>query len=237
MPMPARLDASPGYSPSRRLRVSELVRSAPACPPSADAARRLSRGPRPPPGIHWHRQLTENLGVRALVSRCYEVVGMAKDCTNMRELREKVARHYGRRMVQFSLSLPMPDPKQESARLLCLHHLLNPDRQRRGAVRPNRIALRAPPNWKTIGRRGGIGGQPRADKPDDAAPADKDAKFVVSIFHRASCRGRFRFVRARANRDEGLPGGPLGRSRSLMQPSPRPRAGSCEAWLYRGEDD
>ncbi len=25
MPMPARLDASPGYSPSRRLRVSELV--------------------------------------------------------------------------------------------------------------------------------------------------------------------------------------------------------------------
>src|SRR5208337_5115711 len=42
----ARLDAGPGYSPSRRLRVSELVGSAPGCPPSADAARRLSRGPR-----------------------------------------------------------------------------------------------------------------------------------------------------------------------------------------------
>jgi len=26
----------------------------------------------------------------------------------MRELRDKVARHYGRQMVQFSLSLPMP---------------------------------------------------------------------------------------------------------------------------------
>ena len=37
-------------------------------------------------GVRWHRQLTENIGVRALVSRCYEVIGMAKDCTDMREL-------------------------------------------------------------------------------------------------------------------------------------------------------
>jgi hypothetical protein len=27
---------------------------------------------------------------------------------DMRQLREKVAKHYGRRMVQFTLSLPMP---------------------------------------------------------------------------------------------------------------------------------
>jgi hypothetical protein len=67
---------------------------------------------KPPPGVRWHRQLTENIGVRALVSRCFEVVGMAKDCTDMRQLREKVARHYGRSMVQFTLSLPVPDPKQ-----------------------------------------------------------------------------------------------------------------------------
>ena len=63
---------------------------------------------KPPAGVRWHRQLTENIGVRALVSRCFEVVGMAKDCKDMRQLREKVARHYGRRIVQFSLSLPMP---------------------------------------------------------------------------------------------------------------------------------
>jgi hypothetical protein len=67
---------------------------------------------KPPPGIRWHRQLTENIGVRALVSRCFEVVGMAKDCTDMRQLREKVARHYGRSMVQFTLSLPIPVSKQ-----------------------------------------------------------------------------------------------------------------------------
>lgn len=66
------------------------------------------RNNKPPPGVHWHRQLTENLGIRSLVSRCYEIIGMAKDCAGMRELREKVARHYGREVVQLSLSLPRP---------------------------------------------------------------------------------------------------------------------------------
>lgn len=64
---------------------------------------------KPPPGVRWHRQLTENIGIRALVSRCYEVIGMAKECRDMRELRDKVARHYGRQMVQFSLALPNPE--------------------------------------------------------------------------------------------------------------------------------
>ncbi len=66
---------------------------------------------KPPAGVHWHRQLTENIGVRALVSRCYEVIGMAKTCTNMRELRDKVAHHYGRQIYQFSMSLPLPSDK------------------------------------------------------------------------------------------------------------------------------
>lgn len=66
---------------------------------------------KPDKGIHWHRQLTENLGVRQLVSRCYEVIGMAKTCHDIRELREKVAEHYGRDMVQMTFSLPRPKPK------------------------------------------------------------------------------------------------------------------------------
>lgn len=69
---------------------------------------------KPPPGVRWHRQLTENIGVRALVSRCYEVIGMAKECHDMRELRDKVARHYGRQVVQFSLSLPPPSSPGEA---------------------------------------------------------------------------------------------------------------------------
>lgn len=64
---------------------------------------------KPPPGVKWHTRLTENIGVRALVSRCYEVIGMAKTCNSMRELRDKVAQHYGRQMVQFTLSLPAPE--------------------------------------------------------------------------------------------------------------------------------
>mgnify|MGYP001007972865 CR=1 FL=1 len=61
---------------------------------------------KPPPGVRWHSQLTENLGVRALVSRCYEVIGMAKECETIRDLRYKVAKHYGKEVFQFSLALP-----------------------------------------------------------------------------------------------------------------------------------
>ena len=54
---------------------------------------------KPSPGVRWHRQL---------VSRCYEVIGMAKDSDSIRELREKVARHYGKRQGQFTLFLKPP---------------------------------------------------------------------------------------------------------------------------------
>jgi hypothetical protein len=63
---------------------------------------------KPKTGVHWHRQLTENLGVRQLVSRCYEIVGMSKDCHDIRELRDKVALHYGKQVVQYTLALPLP---------------------------------------------------------------------------------------------------------------------------------
>ncbi|PZU65218.1 P63C domain-containing protein [Sphingobium sp.] len=72
-----------------------------------DVAKYL-RENRPPPGVRWHRQLTENVGVRALVSRCYEIIGMAKTCDNIRDLKERVAQHYGREIVQLTLALPKP---------------------------------------------------------------------------------------------------------------------------------
>jgi hypothetical protein len=34
---------------------------------------------------------------------------MAKECRDKREMRDKVARHDGRQVVQFSLSLPIPE--------------------------------------------------------------------------------------------------------------------------------
>lgn len=68
----------------------------------ADVAKYL-RENRPPPGIHWHRSLTENIGIRALVSRCYEVVGLAKSCSSMGELRKKVAHHYGKQALLMNI--------------------------------------------------------------------------------------------------------------------------------------
>lgn len=60
---------------------------------------------KPPAGIHWHRQLTENLGVRQLVSRCWEVIGMAKTCDDIHELRQRVAQHYGKKPMQYVMYL------------------------------------------------------------------------------------------------------------------------------------
>lgn len=71
----------------------------------ADVADYLKNN-KPPVGVRWHQQLTDNLGVRQLVSRCFEVIGMAKTCTDMRELRDKVALHYGKRPVQLTFYLP-----------------------------------------------------------------------------------------------------------------------------------
>jgi len=67
-----------------------------------DVARYL-RENRPPPGVRWHRQLTEDTGIRALVSRCFEVVGLAKSCKTMGELRKKVAHHYGKQSLLFNV--------------------------------------------------------------------------------------------------------------------------------------
>lgn len=67
----------------------------------ADVAEYL-RNNRPPSGVRWHQQLTENVGVRALVSRCYEVVGLAKECFDLADLRDKVAKHYGTKPFQLA---------------------------------------------------------------------------------------------------------------------------------------
>lgn len=67
-----------------------------------DVAKYL-RENRPPPGVHWHRNLTENFGIKQLVSRCYEIVGLAKSCQDMGELRKKVAHHYGKQALLFNV--------------------------------------------------------------------------------------------------------------------------------------
>lgn len=72
-----------------------------------DVAKYL-RENKPAAGIRWHSQLTDDLGVRQLVSRCYEVIGMAKTCRDIRELRDKVAEHYGKMPVQMTMYISKP---------------------------------------------------------------------------------------------------------------------------------
>lgn len=67
-----------------------------------DVAKYL-RENRPAPGVRWHQNLTDNHGVRALVSRCYEIVGLSKSCSTMTELRKKVSHHYGKQALLFNV--------------------------------------------------------------------------------------------------------------------------------------
>lgn len=82
-----------------------------------DVAKYL-RENRPPSGIKWHQNLTENYGVRQLVSRCFEIVGLAKSCREMRELRKKVAHHYGKQSMLFGVydDTDVDPPKQEPSK-------------------------------------------------------------------------------------------------------------------------
>ena len=58
---------------------------------------------RPPSNVRWHQQLTDNYGVRQLVSRCYEVIGLSKSCRTIGELRKRVAHHYGKQAMLFNV--------------------------------------------------------------------------------------------------------------------------------------
>lgn len=71
---------------------------------------------RPPANVRWHQQLTENVGVRALVSRCYEVIGLAKECEDLADLRDKVARHYSTQPFQLAFLNEMRAPKVVKAK-------------------------------------------------------------------------------------------------------------------------
>ncbi|MDR0781288.1 MAG: P63C domain-containing protein, partial [Pseudomonadales bacterium] len=59
----------------------------------------------PESGARWGRQLAENPGVKQLVSRCYEVIGMARICRDMPGLKRKAAEHHGKAEIQYTLNL------------------------------------------------------------------------------------------------------------------------------------
>lgn len=74
-----------------------------------DVAEHL-RTHKPPPrkGHNYHQWMTQDFGLKALIPHIYEVIGIAKTCDDMRELRDKVAQHYGAREFQFTMYLKPP---------------------------------------------------------------------------------------------------------------------------------
>lgn len=58
----------------------------------------------PPPrhGQNYHQWLTENYGLKQLITHIHQIVGIAKVCKDIQELRYKVALHYGRKPMQLT---------------------------------------------------------------------------------------------------------------------------------------
>jgi hypothetical protein len=50
--------------------------------------------------------MTEDVGLRHLIPHIHQVIGIARTCRDMRELRDRVAEHYGREEVQLTMYLP-----------------------------------------------------------------------------------------------------------------------------------
>ena len=64
--------------------------------------------PQPQHGRNWHQWLTDQYGLRKLIQHIYTLIGIAKTCHNMRELRDKMAEMYGKTPVQLTMYLPAP---------------------------------------------------------------------------------------------------------------------------------
>jgi hypothetical protein len=67
--------------------------------------------PQPRHGRNWHQWLSEQYGLQKLVQHIYTLIGIAKACHTMRELKDKMAELYGKHPVQLTLYLPKPRPE------------------------------------------------------------------------------------------------------------------------------
>ena len=73
----------------------------------ADVSKWLKENkPKPRHGENWHQWLSDQYGLRRLVQHIYTLIGIAKTCQDMRELRDKMAQMYGKVPVQMTLYVP-----------------------------------------------------------------------------------------------------------------------------------
>jgi hypothetical protein len=67
--------------------------------------------PQPRHGRNWHQWLSEQYGLQKLIQHIYTLIGIAKACHDMRELKDKMAELYGKESVQLTLYLPRTRPQ------------------------------------------------------------------------------------------------------------------------------
>ncbi len=62
--------------------------------------------PKPRGGQNYHQWLSDQYGLQRLIQHIWMVIGMARPCRDMSELRQKMAESFGNEPVQLTLSLP-----------------------------------------------------------------------------------------------------------------------------------
>ena len=70
--------------------------------------------PKPRHGQNYHQWLTEDIGVKSLIEHINQIIGIAKTCTTMDELRRSVAHYYKHEPIQTSFFLQIGNPHDTS---------------------------------------------------------------------------------------------------------------------------
>jgi len=70
--------------------------------------------PKPRHGQNYHQWLTDQYGLKKLVEHIWMLIGMARACRTMEELRQKKAEASGRQKIQVTVYVPPPAPGQAS---------------------------------------------------------------------------------------------------------------------------
>lgn len=68
-----------------------------------------ANAPTPKYGQNYHQWLSGQYGLKKLIEHIWMIIGMARTCESMRELRDKVNAMYGKEPVQLRLYLPRND--------------------------------------------------------------------------------------------------------------------------------
>src|SRR5437764_2207117 len=81
-------------------------------PDVADWLRR--NAPKPRHGQNYHQWLSGQYGLKKLVEHIWMVIGMARACTTMWELRRRMAEQFGRQAIQLTLFVDFPPQRRRA---------------------------------------------------------------------------------------------------------------------------